>query len=214
MFKYFFSFFSPQILHRAKSKFSPDLRVSRWLGKNYLYVSGTQQSGPWVDKIWTKALVGLHGYQKILVLGLGVGNLAGIINNIFPAASITGVEIDPDIVKIGKKYFNLDNISNLKIEICDAFNLIKKTKIKYDLIFVDLFIGENSPEEIESGNFLEILSQTVSKDGLIIFNRLTAKNTNFQPKIFLDKLSKFLKIDQELKVDFNSLFFCSRREKL
>lgn len=184
------------------------------MGKNYLYVSGTQQSGSWVDKIWTKALASLHGYKKILVLGLGVGNLAGIINNNFPATSITGVEIDPEIVKIGKKYFKLDNISNLKIEICDAFNLIIKTKIKYDLIFVDLFIGENSPEEIESDNFLENLSQTISKNGMVVFNRLTTKNANFDRGVFLDKLQKFYKIERVTKVDFNTLVFCSRKKIL
>lgn len=189
------------------------------MGQNYLYVSGTQQSGPWEDKIWTHTLgnlhklgTNLHKYEKILILGLGTGNLATLINNKFPNTNIIGVEIDPEVIDIGKKYFGLKNLSNLKIVIADAFDFIKKGKTKYDLIFIDLFVGENSPKKIESTNFLKNLSQTVSKDGVIVFNRLTTKTANFELENFVDKLSKFLKIEKEVKIDFNNIFYCSRKE--
>lgn len=217
MLKSFFSFFSPQIIYHSKSKFNPDLRVQRSLGKNLLYVSQTQQSGPWEDKIWNRALEHLsktkdtNEVKQVLILGLGAGNLAKIINHNFPKANITGVEIDPEVIKVGKQFFELGKISNLQTEIGDAFNFIKKRKATYDLIFIDLFVGQNSPKKIDSASFLQNLSQTMSKSGMIVFNRLTTKNATFELDNFVDKIQKYLKIDTVVKVDFNSIVFCSRK---
>ena len=60
--------------------------------------------------------------KKILVLGLGAGSIVKVINKYFPKSKITAVEIDPMMVEIGKKHFDLEKARNLEIIIGDAFN--------------------------------------------------------------------------------------------
>lgn len=166
-------------------------------GRYLVYVDGTEQSGPWVKKIWSK--VPLLG-NTVLILGYG----CGVVTSLIPKnAKITGIEIDPEMVEIGKKYFNPRG----KIIIADAINLLPG---EFDLILVDIYQGYIFPKKFESPHFLSKLSQTVSKNGSVIFNRLTTKNANFELKKFVDKLEKYFTIREIKTVDFNILITCSR----
>lgn len=166
-------------------------------GKYIVYVDKTQQSGPWVKKIWSKA--DLSG-ENVLILGLGCGSIVELLS---PKAKVTGVEIDSEMISLGKKYFGLSG--NIEIVINDASEFIAKNKKTFDLVIVDLYQGKDFPLKFESKEFIKKLSQTVSKDGLVIFNRLTTKTSNFELDKFLDKLAEYLKIQTVLKVDFNTL---------
>ncbi len=174
-------------------------KVVKDKGKFIVYVDGVEQSGPWVFKIWSK--VNLQG-KRVLILGLGCGSMTSLVSGV-----ITGVEIDPEMIALGKKYFDLSRVSILNQ---DAFKFILKNKKTFDLILVDLYNGSNFPKQFESEEFLQKLSQTMSKNGTVIFNRLTTKNANFELKKFLDKLAEYFKIQEVLKVDFNILIICSR----
>lgn len=174
-------------------------------GNYIVYVDGTEQSGPWVKKIWSKSLDQLHllPSAEILVLGFGCGSLISLLPK---DSKITGIEIDPEMVEIGKKYFSPRG----KIIIADAINLPSE---KFNLILVDVYQGYTFPKKFESPHFLQKLSQTVSKNGNVIFNRLTTKNANFELEKFVDKLQKYFTITSVKKVDFNTLIICSRRKK-
>jgi spermidine synthase len=46
---------------------------------------------------------------------------------------ITGVEIDPEIIKLANRYFKLDEIQQLEIVIDDAFEFVLKPReIRFD----------------------------------------------------------------------------------
>ncbi len=194
-----FDWLLPQTIETKGSK-----KVVKDKGKFIIYVDGIQQSGPWVQKIWSKVpLIG----QNILVLGLGCGTL---INLLPKTAKVTGVEIDSEMIDLGKKYFGLKDINILNE---DASIYIRETKDIYDLILVDLYVGINFPKQFESSEFLQKLAQTVSTNGTVIFNTLTTKTANFELDKFIDKLEEYFKIQKTVKVDFNTLVICSRGEK-
>jgi spermidine synthase len=207
-------YLSPQILQQTFSKISGQITVQKYFGKVALYVGNTQQSGPLVEKIWKKGFQQIKsdkaGHKNILILGLGAGTITDVINRFYPDSETIGVEIDSKIVDVGKKYFNLGSLGNLRILCKDASLFIEKNEEKFDLILVDLYLGQKFPEKFEYSEFLSNLSQTMSKKGLVVFNRLTTKTSNFVLEKFVDKLSKYFKIDKTLKVDFNTLIFCSR----
>lgn len=137
-----------------------------------MWVGGYEQSGPLVEEVWKKALKALDFTPKnILILGLGCGSAAKVISKKFPTAKITGVEIDPVMIKIGKKYFGLGKIPNLKITCADALNFVKKTKQKFDLILVDVYVGGKQI-------YPDYLKLHKKKNGAILINKLeNNKNT-------------------------------------
>lgn len=186
----------PQILEKRTSQFNGEILVKKYHGKIIVYVNNTEQSGPWVKKVWSK--LDLSG-NNVLILGLGAGSIVSLIGG-----KITGVEIDPTMAELGEKYFP----SQKKIIITDASKFIKGNKKKFDLILVDIYKGQNFPATFESQEFLQRLAQTLSKDGKVIFNRLTTKNAKFEREKFIDKLRKYLKIQKEIEIDFNNFFIC------
>jgi len=53
--------------------------------------------------------------------------LALLLNKVYPLAKITGVDIDPKIVELGKKYLKLDTVK-VNVVISDAMKFVKKEK--------------------------------------------------------------------------------------
>jgi spermidine synthase len=150
--------------------------------------------------------VGLNGFGKniisdskaILILGMGAGCVIETLRKDFQnEAPITAVEIDPVVVDIAKKYFDVNRFSNLKIVQEDAFTFIKNNKLKYDLIIVDLFIDKETPIQFSSEEFLQnVLNATVVK-GNILFNTVNIKNKYTERNI---KMIKYLEEYSLVKV--------------
>ncbi len=155
---------SPQTVAILQSKFNGEIKVVKTRGQYAIWVGGFEQSGLLVENVWQKGLREISFLPKnILILGLGGGTLAQLINNKWPSAKMTGVEIDPAMIKLGKKYFGLSNFKNLEIIIKDV-NLFSSRQ-KFDLVLVDLYRGGYS-KKFSGKKFL-------SKNGVIIANVLT-----------------------------------------
>ena len=108
-----------------------------------------------------------------MVLGVGGGSVVQLIKKYWPKVIITGIEIDPEIIRISYKHFGLDKIANLKIVNTDALDFIIRTREKFDLIIVDLYIGYTRVP-IDDKNLKKILAG----NGIIIFIQLkNGKNT-------------------------------------
>ena len=83
--------------------------------------------------------------ENVLIVGSGVGNDVASANR-FNIKSIKAVEIDPVILKLGKKYhpetpYNYENIETI---IDDARNYISKTENKFDAIIYALLDSQTN----------------------------------------------------------------------
>lgn len=170
------SYFGPEITKTFNSKFNTKVQLVNFSGQLRLDMGGLTQSGQVIEKIWSKAFKKLLPKKSsseldfsVLILGFGAGSVAKVINKKWPKAIITGVEIDPVVIKIAKQYFDADKISSLKIINQDATEFVKNTKSKFDLILVDCYQGFKIPSVFENEKFLKSLSN-ISKTVLI--NRL------------------------------------------
>lgn len=150
------------------SKFNGQVKLKKFLGRYSVWVNGFEQSGSnYVEKIWKNGLEKVNFFPKnILILGLGCGTLVKLISKKWPEARISGVEIDPVMIDLGKKYFGLDKYKNLKIILSDVKKFLTKPQPKFDLVFVDFYKG-NIPEK-QKINYPKILN----KNGVILINHL------------------------------------------
>lgn len=148
------------------------IKVKSFLGRFSVWVGGYEQSGPLVKKVWEKALKAVTlSPRLVLILGLGCGVAAKLISEKYPKAKITGVEIDPQMIDIGRRHFSLGGIPNLKVICADAKDFFRNNKVKYDLVLVDAYIG-NSAADFSKANL------PLTKTGLAVFNVLKDnKNT-------------------------------------
>jgi spermidine synthase len=125
-----------------------------------------------------------------LALGLGGGTVVELINKYWPKAKFIGIELDPEIVRVGKKHFNLGKFNNLHIIVDDAFSwltryhVLKHDNKRFDLMIVDLYLGNNFPQKAASEKFMKNVQKILSKDGMVIFNRLKSdKTSDFEAKL-------------------------------
>lgn len=159
--------------------------------------------------------------EAALILGLGGGTVAHLLAKRFPGIAIDAVELDPVVREVGERYFGLNEISNLRVIIADAFDLVKKPEnydlraSTYPLIIIDLFLGGIWSSELEDIKFHRALRNLLSEGGVVTFNRVSG----FDRKHFRDTLSKvFVKIE-EIEIGYksfpfgnigNTLYLCRR----
>jgi spermidine synthase len=145
MLKKVLSYLIPINIHRVKSALSKSLEVTWANGELVLDSENANYSYGSLQRILRLGLKNI-GFDKIirmdhiLVLGVAGGSVVKtLVDEIKFSGRITGVEIDPEIIKLSNHYFKLDKIQQLEIVIDDAFEFVLKTKEKYDLIIIDIF---------------------------------------------------------------------------
>ncbi len=207
-----------KVLEKTHSQINGEIIVSEFLGKKRIICAGLLQSGSVVKGIWSKALKKVKKQKiritNVLILGLGGGTAAKIVSEFWPQAQIIGVEIDPVIIRLAKKHFKIDQISNLKIIQANAINEILNLKSsilnqKHNLILVDMFLGEKLPPHSESKEFLKNLKKILSEEGIVIFNRLFWGKHKQKAKKFTQKLEKHFDSIEFSRTSSNLLILAS-----
>lgn len=197
------------IVEEYKSKYSKRLIVKKiwdWGWKPYVTTGVLTQSGGLINDLWKPVIRNWKlEIRSCLILGLATGTLASIIAKKYKGIKITGVEIDPVMIEIGKKFFDLDKIPNLKIIIKDASSYLLNAG-SYDLILVDLYIGDKPPKFIYSHAFLKKIKKYSKR---AIFNHLfydAAKKT--KAEILIKRLGKYFKFIKLQRVLTNVMIIC------
>ena len=178
MIKKIFSYLIPIKIYETKSSLSKSIEVTWTNGELVLDSENANYSYGSLQRILRLGLKNI-GYEKIvpmkhiLVLGVAGGSvIKTLVDEIKYKGKITGVEIDPEIIKIANTYFKLDEIENLEIVIDDAFEFVLKTKTKYDLIIIDIFQDTTMPNFLFETFFINRVCSLLKSHGFILFNTM------------------------------------------
>ena len=178
----------------------------------HIIAGNITQSGGVAKKVWNTTLSKIKKQKpdinNCLILGLGGGSVANIINNNWENINITGVDIDPVIVELGKKYLDINNINNLNIIITDAYKYCNNNINKYDLICVDTYVGDKFPEKLEDIKFLNNIKKLLAKNGIVIFNRLYYGEKRLEANKFEKKLLNIFSNVKRIYPEANVMFVC------
>jgi spermidine synthase len=171
-------FLKPKVIGKFQSDYSGTIRVVQGWGFRHLSTEKIQQSGGIVKEIWSKTLKNKAQKNKSwLVLGVAGGTVIKMISQKFSPQRIVGIDIDPVIVDVGKKYFGLDEIPNTQFIITDAKKYLSDTKEHFDFILVDLFGIEGPPPFVYTESFIKRLKVVGDK---IFVNHLYNTPDNIQ----------------------------------
>lgn len=112
-------------------------------------------------------------FNSVLILGVAGGSvIKTLVDEIKFKGKITGVEIDPEVISIANRYFKLNEIKNLELIVDDAFEYVLKTKMKYDLIIIDIFQDTTMPNFLFEDFFINRINFLLNTDGFILFNTM------------------------------------------
>lgn len=200
--------FGPKVIEEFESKYSGKIRVMQIFGYKYVSTGYWTQSGGIIKEVWAPVFKKIHAPKNKtwLILGLATGTIAKMIPQ---PAEITGVEIDPVMIEIGKKYFGLDQIPNLKIVVADAQKF--KSSQTFDYVLVDLYCIDQLPHFVYSQKFLSSLSLL---GNLVIINHLYySEEQKRQAKQLIEKLEKIFGKVELLRSLTNLFVICSQNIK-
>ncbi|HCP75073.1 MAG TPA: spermine synthase, partial [Ktedonobacter sp.] len=76
--------------------------------------------------------------HRVGIIGLAAGTIAHQFTQVYGPVPIDGVEIDPAIVDVGRKYFAM-NEPNLHVHVQDGRTYLETTQAQYDVIAIDAF---------------------------------------------------------------------------
>lgn len=102
-----------------------------------------------------------------LVLGLG----AGVVPGRFAAQGVRveTVEIDPASLAAARHFFGFDP-GRVRVHLEDARTYLRHCGRRYDVVVVDLFYGDGTPEYLITRDFFRDLRRCLARDGVAIFN--------------------------------------------
>jgi len=130
--------------------------------------------------------------RRMLVLGLGGGSLPMFLRKNYPEAMIDVAEIDPAVVMVAKKFFDVREDERLRIHVGDARRFVEASAPgRYDLILVDAFGANSAPAHLTTREFALALRRAIAPEGVVIGNLWRrAFNASYDPMV-LTYLSVF-----------------------
>lgn len=206
-----FSYLWPQVVEQQKSKYNGLITVYLRGGQYVLSADNLTQSGGILDLLWRHVAQQLPKPKNVLILGLGGGSVVKAFYKAWPRAAMVGIDIDPVMIRLGKKYLNLTKIPTLKIVEADAFSLLPQVKQKFDVIVVDLYHGRRVPEQTISRSFLTIVKDHLAIEGVVVFNLAVFPDSKKLNTNLVKCLKNVFTSVQFLKTPFNQVLACYYR---
>ncbi len=208
------SYFYPRRLYSSSSRFNHKIEVIESFGSIQLVVNGIVQTGIYTKKLFSKGLRALSlwhtgSMQNILVLGVGGGGVFVDLHAKYPNARITGIEIDPEIINLSKKYFGISKIPNISLICSSAQDFLNRTDgQRYDLVLVDIYIGNDVPEFATKTAFVHAVHRRLTEKGSVMINYFSAENQKEKSNKFKRVLSGIFSQVQSEENYRNIFFYC------
>jgi len=127
------------------------------------------------------AMIGLafaEQLDRILVLGVGAGNIPMFLRKHCSDAQIDVIDIDPQIIALAKQYFNLVEDRRLRAYAQDGRAFIENVQKPYDLIFLDAYTAAGIPKHLASKEFLLSLKKALKPSGAVVANMWSTPKVN------------------------------------
>lgn len=116
--------------------------------------------------------------RKVLALGVGGGTVVHQLDRLENLKSVTGIELDPEHIKIARRFFGL-KYDHTKLIEADARSWLKQSRAKFDYIIDDVFLhGEVDPDRpfYPDDDWCRLLAEHLSPGGAVVQNHIDDRN--------------------------------------
>lgn len=121
--------------------------------------------------------------QSMFMLGFAGGRIPSVLHHYFPCARIDVAEIDPDVVAVAYEYFGVSAGDGLQVTFQDGRAMLEQTATRYDIIFVDAFVGAGrTPPHLATLEFYALCRARLTDAGVAVVN-LCAHGPQYRAQI-------------------------------
>jgi spermidine synthase len=111
-----------------------------------------------------------HDVRRVLVIGNAGGTIARAYGEFYPTIRIDGVEIDPEVTDVGRRFLGLDDNPNLDVVSADGRPYLARTHERYDVIVVDAYRQPYIPFYLATKEFFELARSRLTPGGVVALN--------------------------------------------
>ena len=111
-----------------------------------------------------------HPLERVAILGNAAGTTARALGVYYPEAYVDGVELDPAVSRVGRRYFAMDENLRLTVYDQDARPYLRSTSRLYDLIVVDAYRQPYVPFYLATREFFRLVREHLAPGGIVALN--------------------------------------------
>lgn len=114
---------------------------------------------------------GLANGERVLVIGLAAGTVPALYTEIYGPWPITGVELDPEIIAVGQRFFGMTE-GNLTPVAADGRRWLAQqpAESRFDLILIDAYRPPYIPFHLTTQEFFALVHSHLSERGVVAVN--------------------------------------------
>ncbi|MCJ8501895.1 spermidine synthase [Desulfatitalea alkaliphila] len=110
-----------------------------------------------------------HPVQNVAIVGLGAGTIAKLMTRVYGEMRFDGIELDPKIVDVGRKYFDM-NEPELNVHVGDGRYKLNKLAGGYDVVVIDAYKPPYIPWHLTTVEYFEEVKSKLNESGSIAIN--------------------------------------------
>jgi len=107
--------------------------------------------------------------ERVAILGNAAGTTSRAYERFFPETRVDGVEIDPELSDIGRRFFDMNN-PRLRVFHEDARPFLRRTDTRYDVISVDAYRQPYIPFYLTTREFFTLVRERLRPGGVLVVN--------------------------------------------
>ena len=111
--------------------------------------------------------------DRVAILGNAAGTTARASGVYYPEAEVDGVELDPAVSRVGRRYFGMDDNPRLTVHDADARPFLRATDERFDLIVVDAYHQPYVPFYLATREFFALVRERLAPGGIVALNVAT-----------------------------------------
>ena len=108
--------------------------------------------------------------RSVAILGNAAGTTARALGVYYPGARVDGVELDPAVSRVGRRWFGLEDNPRLTVHDADARPFLRRTDKRYDLIVVDAYHQPYVPFYLATREFFRLARERLAPGGILALN--------------------------------------------
>jgi spermidine synthase len=137
--------------------------------------------------------------HRVCIIGLAGGTIAHQFTDVYNAVPIDGVELDPAVVGVGRKFFDMTE-PNLHVYTQDGRTFLSTTQTQYDVIALDPYQQFYIPFHLATKEFFTLVRSHLSPNGVVVLNTIHGRSNFSLVQAFINTMSQVFPTIYEINV--------------
>ncbi len=112
--------------------------------------------------------------RRVLFIGLGGGTAPKRFWRDYPQLELHVVELDPDVVRVARRWFDLPRDRRLGVTVEDGRRFLRTTDARWDLIVIDAYFADSIPFHLATSQFADLVRTRLAPGGVVVSNVIGA----------------------------------------